>query len=82
MMDLLPLLLLFPMASADIVMITHGPPDISLPRETTDNMPARYGMGFPLQLSATEAAIFCNLRAIAPGMCDYMTFGYPGRTCL
>ena len=71
MMDLLPLLLVLSVAPADVVMITHGPPDISLPCETTDNMPARYGMGFPLQLSATEAAIFCNLRAIAPGMCDY-----------
>ncbi|MCK5804081.1 MAG: exo-alpha-sialidase [Lentisphaeria bacterium] len=58
-------------ATADIVMITHGPPDVSLPHETTGNKPARYGMGFPLQVSGTEAAIFCNLRAIGPGYSDY-----------
>ncbi len=58
-------------ASAGIVMITHGPPDVSLPRETRDGKPVRYGIGFPLQLSATKAAIFCNLRAIGPGYSDY-----------
>ena len=66
MMALL-VLLIASAAAADIVMITHGPPDVSLPRETTDNRPARYGIGLPLQVSATEAAVFCNLRAIGPG---------------
>lgn len=55
----------------DAIVITHGPPDVSLPQETTDNRPARYGIGLPLQVSATEAALFCNLRVIAPGMFDY-----------
>lgn len=70
MMALL-VLLIASAAAADIVMITHGPPDVSLPRETTDNRPARYGIGLPLQVSATEAAVFCNLRAIGPGYSDY-----------
>ncbi len=56
MMGLLPLLLAFSVAPADIVMITHGRPGASVPCETTENMAARYGMGFPLQVSATEAA--------------------------
>ncbi len=67
----LALLVVVAAAPAEIVMITHGPPDVSLPRETTDNRPARYGIGLPLQVSATEAAIFCNLRTIGPGYSDY-----------
>ena len=58
-------------AAERIVMITHGPPDVSLPRESTDNIPARYGIGLPLQVSATQAAVFCNLRTIGPGHWDY-----------
>ncbi len=58
-------------ASGDDIKITQGAPDVILPRETTDNKPARYGIGLPLQVSSTEAAIFCNLRVIAPGMFDY-----------
>ena len=58
-------------AASDPVRITRGVADISLPLESSENLPARYGMGFPLQVSATEAALFCNLRVIAPGMFDY-----------
>ncbi|MCF6285121.1 MAG: hypothetical protein L3K26_08020, partial [Candidatus Hydrogenedentes bacterium] len=66
------IILITPVARCgDIIMITHGPPDLILPSETTDNLPAYYGIGLPLQVSATEAALFCNLRVIAPGMFDY-----------
>lgn len=52
-------------------MITHGPPDVVLPRETTGNRSNRYGLGYLFQVSATRAGILCNLRAIGPGYVDY-----------
>ncbi len=65
------MLLVVSTAPAGIVTITHGLPDVSLALETTDNRPAYYGIGLPLQVSGTQAAIFCNLRAIGPGFSDY-----------
>ena len=61
----------FPNAQGQVTMVTHGPPDMSLPRHTTDDQPARYGIGLPFQVSATGAALFCNLRTIGHGRGDY-----------
>jgi len=47
-------------------MITHGPPDVTLPRETTDDRRAT-AWGFTPHISATEAALLCNLWVIAHG---------------
>lgn len=55
----------------DIVMITHGPPDVVAPPKNTSGQPSRYGIGYPFQVSENEAGLLCNLRAIGPGYSDY-----------
>jgi hypothetical protein len=42
-----------------------------LPRNSTDNLPTRYGVGFPVQLGPKTAGLFCNLRVIGPDRTDY-----------
>lgn len=54
-----------------LVMVTHSPPAVSLPRQTTAGQPGRYGLGFPLQLGPTTAALLANVRTIGEGRWDY-----------
>ena len=51
--------------------ITRGKPAVSLPKSSTDNLPVRYGLGFPVQLGPTTAGLFCNLRVVGPKRSDY-----------
>jgi hypothetical protein len=58
-------------AEGPIGEVTRGLPDVSLPKNSTDNLPARYGLGYPVQVGPTTAALFCNLRLIGPRRTDY-----------
>jgi hypothetical protein len=58
-------------AEAPIGEITRGLPDVSLPRSSTDNLPTRYGLGYPVQVGPKTAALFCNLRVVGPKRSDY-----------
>ena len=51
-------------------MVTHGPPTVTVPAESTGNQPVRYGLGFPLQVGPTTGALLCNLRTIGEGRGD------------
>jgi hypothetical protein len=51
--------------------ITRGKPTVSLPKSSTDNLPVRYGLGFPVQLGPNSAGLFCNLRVVGPKRSDY-----------
>lgn len=54
-----------------LVMVTHGPPAVTVPATSTDNQPVRYGIGFPMQVGPTTAALLCNLRTIGEGRGDH-----------
>ena len=71
MVGLCVLLSPFQVAADPMDEITRGGPDVSLPRSSTDNLPARYGLGFPVQLGPKTAGLFCNLRVIGPNRTDY-----------
>jgi hypothetical protein len=58
-------------AAVPIGEITRGLPDVSLPKSSTDNLPVRYGLGFPIQLGPKTVGLFCNLRVIGPNRTDY-----------
>ena len=58
-------------ADAPIGVITRGSPDLVLPASSTDGLPTRYGLGFPVQLGPRTAGLFCNLRVVGVGRTDY-----------
>lgn len=58
-------------ADTPIGVITRGGPDLVLPASSTDNLPVRYGLGFPVQLGPTTVGLFCNLRVVGVGRTDY-----------
>lgn len=49
-------------ATAQITAVTAGPADLVTPPDSTNDRPMVYGLGFPLQIAPTKAAILCNLR--------------------
>lgn len=58
-------------ADAPIGVVTRGGPDLVLPTSSTDNLPVRYGLGFPVQLGPQTAGLLCNLRVVGVGRTDY-----------
>lgn len=58
-------------AEGPIGEITRGLPDVSQPESSTDNLPTRYGVGYPVQLGPKTAALFCNLRVVGPKRTDF-----------
>jgi len=58
-------------ADGPIGVITRGGPDVVLPASSTDGLPVRYGLGFPVQVGPNAAALFCNLRVVGVGRTDY-----------
>jgi hypothetical protein len=57
-------------ADAPVGVITRGGPDLVQPRASTDDLPVRYGLGFPVQLGPNTAGLFCNLRVVGKGRTD------------
>ncbi|MGC9316692.1 MAG: hypothetical protein ACP5KN_01495 [Armatimonadota bacterium] len=51
--------------------VTTGDADLTVPSEAPEGEMLRYGLGFPLQVSATEAAVFCNLRVEGVPVYDF-----------
>jgi hypothetical protein len=51
--------------------ISRGGPDLSRPATSTDSLPVRYGVGYPVQVGPTRAALFCNLRVVGPRRMDF-----------
>jgi hypothetical protein len=58
-------------ADGPIGVITRGLPDVVLPANSTEGLPTRYGLGFPVQLGPRTAGLFCNLRVVGVGRTDY-----------
>lgn len=58
-------------AGGPIGEITRGLPDVSRPKSSTDNLPTRYGIGFPVQVGPNTATLFCNLRVVGPRRTDF-----------
>ncbi|MEA3402848.1 MAG: hypothetical protein U9R79_16530 [Armatimonadota bacterium] len=51
--------------------VTASDADLTVPTEAPEGETLRYGLGFPFQLSATEAALFCNLRVEGVPVYDF-----------
>ena len=51
--------------------VTQGVADLISPPDAPAGEVWRYGLGFPLQISASEAALLCNIRMEGSGNIDY-----------
>jgi len=54
-----------------IIGVTRGEADLITPPGAPAGEVWRYGLGFPLQISPTEAALFCNIRMEGSGNIDF-----------
>ena len=58
-------------ATAQITAVTAGAADLVTPPDSTEDQTLAYGLGFPFQVSADEAAVFCNLRVEGAPIVDF-----------
>jgi len=58
-------------ACAQITSVTTGPVDLATPPDSRPDAVLAYGLGFPFQVSPTQAALFCNVRVEGVNMWDY-----------
>lgn len=60
-----------PDRSRGVMLVTHGPPAVTLVAHTSEGVPGAYGIGVPMQVGPRTAALLCNVRTIGPGRGDY-----------
>lgn len=60
-----------PGAHAEITGVTVGPVRLIAPPDSTPEQPLSYGLGFPFQVAADRAALFCNVRVEGVATFDY-----------
>lgn len=60
-----------PGAHAEITGVTAGPVRLTAPPDSTPEQPLSYGLGFPFQVAADRAALFCNVRVEGVATFDY-----------
>lgn len=57
--------------SVGLTGVTRGPADLIAPPSAPEDEVWRYGLGFPMQIGPTEAALLTNIRMIGSGNIDF-----------